>query len=201
LPVRRYRISAHTQGGHAWIHANNPSAIHSLISLGSDLLRLSLPKEPRTTLNVGRIEGGISINTIAGHASMEIDLRSKDASALASLEKQVINLAKIHNRSNVEVKAALIGERPSGGLPENHPLVLAAIRAMKRSGISRVLLKTGSTDASVPLSLGLPAICVGITHGGNAHCKDEYIKLQPLQQGYNAFLELIKAALTLNHTN
>jgi tripeptide aminopeptidase len=198
LPVRRYRLSAHTQGGHAWIHADKPSAIHSLISLGSDLFRLSLPKEPRTTLNIGRMEGGTSINTIAGHASMEIDLRSEEASTLASLEKQVISLAKIYNRSNVEVAITLIGERPGGGLPENHPLVLAAIRAMEESGISRIFLKTGSTDASIPLSLGLPAICVGITHGGNAHCQDEYIELQPIQQGYNAFFELIRAALMLN---
>ncbi|UCF61551.1 MAG: M20/M25/M40 family metallo-hydrolase, partial [Anaerolineaceae bacterium] len=195
LPVRRYQITTKTEGGHAWIHAGRPSAIHVLIAVGADLMSLSLPSLPRTSLNIGRIDGGTSINSIANRASMKIDLRSEEIESLLDLESQVMELVNSHKNNQTEIQMTLIGERPGGGLPESHPLVQAAIHALKECGEKVIHLKPGSTDASVPLSLGLPAICIGITRGGNAHSPNEYIEIEPISRGYNALLSTIRSVI------
>jgi acetylornithine deacetylase/succinyl-diaminopimelate desuccinylase-like protein len=195
LPVRRYEITTKTEGGHAWIHAGRPSAIHVLIAVGADLMSLSLPSLPRTSLNIGRIDGGTSINSIANRASMKIDLRSEEIDSLLNLESQVTELVNSHRDKQTEIHMTLIGERPGGGLPERHPLVQAAIHALKECGEKVIHLKSGSTDASVPLSLGLPAICIGITRGGNAHSPSEYIEIEPISRGYNALLSTIRSVI------
>jgi acetylornithine deacetylase/succinyl-diaminopimelate desuccinylase-like protein len=195
LPVRRYEITTITEGGHAWIHAGRPSAIHILITVGAELMALALPTLPRTSLNIGRIDGGTSINSIANRASMKIDLRSEEIETLLDLESQVLELVNSHNNEQTEVHTTLIGERPGGGLPENHPLVQAAVHALKECGEKVIHLESGSTDASVPLSLDLPAICIGITRGGNAHSPSEYIEIKPISRGYNALLSTIRSAI------
>ena len=94
LGVRRYRINVHTKGGHSWVDFGNQSAIHELAELVVKLNQIPLPKEPRTTLNVGKITGGTSVNTIAAEASCELDLRSENAQALTTLIDQVLDLVK-----------------------------------------------------------------------------------------------------------
>ncbi len=195
LPIRRYEITTLTEGGHAWIHAGRPSAVHTLIALGVELTKIALPSRPRTSLNIGRIEGGTSINSIANRASMEIDLRSEEIETLSSLEAQITKLVNSYQNQQTEIQMTLIGERPGGGLPENHPLVQAAVHALKQCGEKVIHLKSGSTDASVPLSLGLPAICIGITRGGNAHSPSEYIEIEPISRGYNALLSTISSVM------
>jgi tripeptide aminopeptidase len=194
LPIYRYRISVRTPGGHAWTNAGSPSAIHTLLSLGTEIARLPLPRSPRTSLNVGQIEGGTSINTIAGQASMEIDLRSEDESCIVALDRQIEALAREFSRGEVEISCERIGDRPGGGIPQDHPLVLAAVESLQAVGEKRHFLKIGSTDANIPLSLGFPAVCVGLTVGGRAHTVDEYIQIEPISRGYRAVQHLIQAA-------
>lgn len=196
LPIRRYNINTLTEGGHSWIHAGRPSAIHTLIAIGAELTKISLPTAPRTSLNIGRIDGGTSINTIANRASMEIDLRSEEIDTLINLETQIIDLVDTYRNELIETEMKLIGERPGGGLSERHPLVEIAIQALKDCGENKIHLKQGSTDASVPLSLGLPAICIGITRGGNAHSSAEFIEIEPISRGYNALMLTIKRVLS-----
>jgi tripeptide aminopeptidase len=194
LPVRRYRVSARTAGGHSWIHAGRPSAVHALLGLGAELLRLPLPATPRTTLNVGRIEGGTTINTIAPEAWLEIDLRSAEGEVLDDLRQQLERLVSAHRRPDVEVGLESIGDRPGGSLAPDHWLILAACRALEDAGEGPPVLEMASTDASLPLSLGLPAVCVGLTRGGEAHTLNEYIELDPLPRGYRSVRSLISAA-------
>lgn len=200
LPIRRYNITALTEGGHSWIHAGRPSAIHTLIAIGSELTKIGLPTAPRTSLNIGRIDGGISINTIANRASMEIDLRSEDIDTLMNLETQISDLVDTHRNELIETEMKLIGERPGGGISKRHPLVQIAVQALKDCGEKVIHLKRGSTDASVPLSMGLPAICIGITRGGNAHSPTEYIEIEPISRGYNALMLTIKNVLSDSST-
>ncbi|HEY46206.1 MAG: hypothetical protein AMJ88_14495 [Anaerolineae bacterium SM23_ 63] len=195
LPVRRYEITTITEGGHAWIHAGRPSAIHRLIEVGAEIITFALPTLPRTSINIGRIDGGTSINTIANRASMKIDLRSEEIETLLNLEAQMMDLVNSYQTEQSEVKLTLIGERPGGGIPEGHPLVQVAVQALKECGEKVIHLKSGSTDASVPLSLGLPAICIGITRGGNAHSLSEYIEIEPISRGYNALMSTIGRVL------
>jgi tripeptide aminopeptidase len=83
--VKRYRVKARTKGGHSWSDYGQPSAVHELAKLVVQLTALDLPKEPRTTMNVGKISGGTSVNVIAAEAFMDLDLRSEGQEALAEL--------------------------------------------------------------------------------------------------------------------
>lgn len=183
LGVQRYRITAHTRGGHSWADYGRPSAIHVLARLVAQLDALALPKRPRTSLNVGRIQGGVSINTIAPRASIELDLRSEDPDTLDWLAKQVNLLVSQANQEHgVRMVVENLGQRPSGSLPKDHWLVKMASACLQENNI-RPRLMIGSTDANVPLSLGYPAICIGLTRGGHAHTLREYIEIAPLAAG------------------
>ena len=192
LPISRLRIEANTVGGHSWIHAGRPSAVHALIELSSDLIKFDLPQSPKTTLNIGRIQGGTSINTIASHAEIEIDIRSEAAEEIGAIETQIRDLTVVMNTGEVTIEMTNIGTRPAGVISEQHPLVLAALESYEAIGKEICILEAGSTDASYPLSLGLPAICVGITKGGGAHSLNEYIEISHIERGYAALLDLIK---------
>ncbi len=196
LGVRRYRLTVRTAGGHAWADFGRPSAVHEAAWLVAQLSRLPLPLNPRTTLNVGRLVGGVSVNTIAPEAWLEVDLRSEDPGTLAQLARQVEHLARQRQRRGVTVSVEVIGDRPAGALPARHPLVRAAEEAFRQQGVSpkRII---GSTDANIPLSLGYPAVCLGLTLGGGAHTLQEYIETGPLALGLAAALSLTRQAFTL----
>ena len=198
LPVRRYRITLRAEGGHSWIHAGRTSAIHKLIEVGGQLLDLQIPIDPRTTLNIGRIDGGRSINSIADMATLEIDIRSESETALNDMNKRLRRLVKDVRLTDAEIELTQVGSRPGGELAADHPLVLAALSSLEKSGEREAYLEFGSTDASVPLNRGFPAVCVGITKGGEAHTIREYIEIRPMRKGYSAVLDLIEAAFSLN---
>jgi tripeptide aminopeptidase len=192
LPVRRFRLTAETDGGHAWIHTGRPSAIHILTQLAAELLEIPLPTNPRTSFNIGRIAGGTTVNTIADTAEMEVDLRSVDDSVIQDIVGQVEAIVDKHRQDSLNLVMEAIGHRPGGELSADSPLVQAAIHANEQAGLGSPSMEMGSTDASFPLSLGLPAICVGLTRGGGAHSAGEYIELEPLEKGYRALKLLIE---------
>lgn len=198
LPVRRYRITFRTEGGHSWIHAGRTSALHKLIEFGGQLLDMRLPSDPRATLNIGRIEGGRSINSIADLAVLEIDLRSESETTLNELDKRLRNLVRDVRPGDAEIELSQVGSRPGGDLAADHPLVLAALNSLTKSGEREAYLEFGSTDANVPLNRGIPAVCVGITKGGEAHTTREYIEIRPMRKGYTAVLDLIETAFSLD---
>jgi tripeptide aminopeptidase len=199
LGVRRYRIRVHTKGGHSWVDYGNPSAIHALAELVVKFNTISLPAEPRTTLNVGMIKGGTSVNTIAADASCELDLRSESLLELTLLSDRVLKLVEESNQNSkqgLKVEVEVIGERPAGEIPEQHPLVKMAVDCYSANGI-HTKLNIGSTDANEPLSRGLPAICVGLTTGGGSHSLEEYIDLMPVANGLGTLVDLICAIFRL----
>lgn len=195
IGVRRYKIEATAPGGHSWGNYGTPSAIHVLVRLAASIAELGVPRSPRTTFNIGVIEGGTSVNSIAEHASMLLDMRSVSASALADLIAQVDRLVKACASENPEVQLRVltVGDRPSGAIARDHPLVQAAVSAYHSVGAT-VSYQQSSTDANIPLSQGLPAVCVGLTDGGNAHRLDEYIQPANLGRGLQALLLLAMAA-------
>ncbi len=193
LGVRRYRISATTEGGHSWGSYGKPSAIHELAEFITRLTALPVPEKPRTSLNVGIIQGGTSINTIAPHAFLELDLRSENPHTLNFLVKQVQTLVAQANQPDVQFSAEVIGDRPAGEIPPHHPLVKFAGECLEQQGILPHL-SIGSTDANIPISRGLPAICIGLTTGGGAHTIQEYIDTPPLEKGLAQLVMLVKRA-------
>ncbi len=197
LGVRRYRISAHTEGGHSWLHFGRPSAIHILLRLGARITELPVPAAPRTSFNIGTIAGGTSINTIARQASFDLDLRSESPAALASLAAQVESLAGEFNAPDVTIELKVVGDRPVGAIPRSHPLVQLAAQALAEVGISDCAFETGSTDANIPLSRGIPCVCLGLTRGANSHRPDEYIETTDLERGLAAVTRVVRGAFSL----
>ena len=190
LGVRRYRITVRTEGGHSWIDYGKPSAVHELTRLAALITTLKLPQAPRTTLNVGRIEGGTSVNTIAAEAALELDLRSEDWNVLEKISAQVEDLVHAVDRVGVEINAQVIGQRPAGEIPGDHPLVRLAEACLQEVGFNPHR-NIGSTDANQPLSRGFPAVTIGLTTGAGAHTVHEYINIDPLQKGLEQAVRLV----------
>ena len=190
LGVERYKIAVQTPGGHSWANYGQPSAVHELCGVVTRLAALNLPRSPCTTLNVGVISGGTSVNTIACGASLELDLRSEDAGALADLVHEVEGIVRTARRTSVKVSMERIGKRSAGSIPARHPLVQLAGGVLKELGLD-TRLDIASTDANMPLSRGYPAICVGITNGNSAHTKDEYILTGQVGKGLKQLYLLV----------
>lgn len=191
LGVVRYQVKAETAGGHSWVDYGSPSAIHELAQVVADLTELTVPQKPRASLNVGIIQGGTSINTIASQARFELDLRAEDQTTLSRLTERVRRVILRHEKNGVAFAIEPIGNRPAGEIPVNHPLVLLAQDVLRQLNIP-VTLEIGSTDANIPLSRGYPAVCIGLTRGSFPHTPREYIEIQPLTAGFQQLLNLIE---------
>jgi tripeptide aminopeptidase len=188
--VKRYRVTARTGGGHSWSDYGLPSAVHELAKLVVALTSLSLPAHPRTTMNIGKISGGTSVNVIASQASLDLDLRSEGPEALAVLVSAAEKLIRQGNRPGVTMEAEVIGQRPAGEIPATHRLVSLAKDCLREQQVDYGLI-SGSTDANVPLSKGYPAIVLGVTNGGSAHTVHEFINTAPVAQGLEQLVRFV----------
>jgi len=195
LGVRRYQISAAADGGHSWSDFGAPSAIHALVRLAAQLTQIEVSQEPRSSFNIGVIEGGSSVNTIAERAALLLDLRSTTPAALGTLIRQVEEIVARARDAEPGVTFAIeiVGDRPAGSIPREHPLAQLAGAAYLAEGLGAVY-EIASTDANIPLGRGIPAVCVGVCDGGNAHRLDEYIAPARLPSGMRALLWLALAA-------
>jgi acetylornithine deacetylase/succinyl-diaminopimelate desuccinylase-like protein len=189
---RRLRITVSGPGGHSWGDFGRPSAIHILAHLMSQITHLPVTQTPRSTFNIGRIEGGVSINTIAPNACCELDIRSEDQAELERLVGWVENvLARRHPRE-VTISATTIGDRPAGAIPAGAPIVAVCCAALRALGIEPAL-EASSTDANVPINLGIPAVCLGVTRGAGAHRVDEFVEIAPIATGLRQLLLTVLA--------
>jgi acetylornithine deacetylase/succinyl-diaminopimelate desuccinylase-like protein len=188
--VKRYRVTARTSGGHSWSDYGKLSAVHEAAKLIVNLTSLHLPGQPRTTMNVGKISGGTSVNVIAPEATFDLDLRSEGQAALAELVSAAEKFFRSANKPGVSVEAEVIGQRPAGEISPNHPLIKLAEDCLREQGLEPALI-SGSTDANVPLSKGYPAIVLGVTTGGGAHTIREYIKIAPVEQGMEQLVNFV----------
>lgn len=200
IGVTRFRVEIRTAGGHSWGSFGQPSAIHEIGHLVCALSSMEVPEHPRTTFNIGVIEGGTSVNTIAALASMLIDLRSEDAVELKRLIERFQNIVaerqSLADRSgeNINYFVSQVGNRPAGQISQNEPLVHWAKEALEFVGCSSISFIAGSTDANIPLSKGMNSVCVGLTHSAHSHRLDEYIEPDYLPFGMQQLLLLTLAA-------
>lgn len=197
IAVRRLRITARAGGGHSWLHFGRTSAIHGLIDLGAKITATQLPNTPRTTYNIGVINGGQSINSIASHAEFWLDMRSEDHNALQDLETRVRAHVDDLTTDTLSFDIEIVGDRPAGEISAEHPLVRTSIAALSAVGV-RGSLERGSTDGNIPLADGCPTVTIGITRGGNAHRLDEYIETEPVARGLRQLILLTLARTRLS---
>ena len=192
--VRRFRIDVNAPGGHSWGGFGTTSAIHVLGRLITAIDDLIVPAIPRTTYNVGIIEGGISINTIANAARLWLDLRSEGPNELTRLVDQVREIIETMNQQfmvggeAVRIHVVQVGDRPAGSIDRISPVVAYADSALQLVSTDEIRYLVSSTDANIPLSLGYQAVCLGLTHSGNAHRPDEYIDVTNLPAGLTQLL-------------
>lgn len=184
LGSRRYRIEFTGPGGHSWGDFGAPNPVHAIGRAISRLAGYPVPKDPRTTFNVGRIEGGTGVNSIPSRAAMEVDLRSAAEPELQRLDaffrRAMRDAADEENGSRragnplLQLKLELIGERPTGETPGDSPLVELALEATRILGVEP-RLDQSSTDSNLPISLGIPAITLGAGGtSGSSHTLDEW---------------------------
>jgi tripeptide aminopeptidase len=205
----RYRVTVTGPGGHSFTDAGTPNPIAALASALARLAETPLPEEPRTTLNLGTIRGGISVNSIPESAQATVDFRSTDREQLARLEAELRSAVRdAAERCNAKAKAAgaasrgalsfaisRIGDRPAANLAEDSPL-LAALRAVDRHLGLRTDLRLGSTDANIPLSRGVSALAMGAGgEGGAAHTLHEWYSPRGRELGLKRVLLLTLAML------
>jgi acetylornithine deacetylase/succinyl-diaminopimelate desuccinylase-like protein len=186
LGSRRFRATFDGPGGHSWSAFGAPNAVHAAAAAASAIAALPLPRVPRTTVTVARIGGGLSVNSIPQHAWLEIDLRSSSAAVLSTIGSRINEIireaAVAENQRSTPGTAPLrpmvvsIGDRPCGEIDERHPIVQSAIRITRQ--IEREPdLAMSSTDANVPISLGIPAIAIGAGgKGGDTHTTAEWFE-------------------------
>jgi acetylornithine deacetylase/succinyl-diaminopimelate desuccinylase-like protein len=201
---RRYRVTFRGPGGHSFADFGLANPIYTMARAIEALSDLSLPGRPRTTLNVGLIGGGTSINAIPSEAWMEVDLRSSDAAALQKLDDRfrgivdaVVEADNARHRTTGSVTAtkSLVGSRPAGLTPAQSPIVQRAFAAARALRLD-VPSAESSSDSNVPIGLGIPAITVGGGgRGERSHAPDEVFHTAQAWQG-TQYAVLLAVALT-----
>ena len=203
LGSRRFRLGARGPGGHSWVDWGTPNPIHALAIAVASFTELALPHKPRTTLSVGRWSGGTSVNAIPQDAWVEIEVRSEALAELDRLDGEIragteaaIGKANrsANGRGRLELEVEVIGDRPAGRTEQGHGLVRAAFAATRLVG-AEPELATSSTDANIPMSLGIPAITIGAGgEAGLAHTTDEWYRNEGGPEGVLRALLTVLAA-------
>lgn len=166
---RRYRVSFRGAGGHSFADFGRPNPANALGRAVARIAEFRVPANPFTTFNVGRIGGGTSVNAIPEEAWMEVDLRSSDPATLKDLDSRLLRtvdaaMAEENARwaagSRITVEKKLVGDRPAGSTPASSPLVRTAEAVARVLGLSSIPSEA-SSDANLPMSLGVPAIAIG----------------------------------------
>jgi tripeptide aminopeptidase len=191
----RWQVTVTAPGGHAWEDAAAPSAVHEAARLVTQLATLARPAPapgdaaPKTTVNIGRLAGGESVNSRGRRAEFLVDLRSGDAGALQSLTGAASAVLRTV-APPAEVSVQVIGDRPAGGLGSDHPLATLATEALWAAGVTP-RLTAASTDANAAYPLGIPALTLGITTGEGTHTEQEWIDVEPVATGLTALAATI----------
>ena len=207
LGSTRWRITFRSDGGHSWADFGVVNPVHAATALAVTLQAVQLPREPRTSLTIARIGGGESINSIPRDGWIEVDIRSLGATVLQDLERtlreSVARIEKGENARRTAGSAPLassieqLGNRPCGSMADDAPLVRIAEQATRAIGATP-RLATGSTDASVPIAMGIPAIAVGAGgRGGGTHTPAEWYDDTHGARGLQRVLRIVTAAAGL----
>lgn len=191
---RRFEIEVKTEGGHSYANFGNRNAIAVLAELIHQLYQIEVPPMGKTTYNVGLIEGGTSVNTIAQSAKMLYEFRSDERESLQIMQSHLDEAISCFRSKGYDISVTLVGDRPCSG--KTDPVSMACIsnrvqKAVQRHYGHEIPERSGSTDCNIPLSMGITAACVGCYEGGGAHTREEYVELDSLLPGLKLALDLI----------
>lgn len=188
IAVKRFTVRFEAAGGHSWSEFGAPSAIHHLARVIDRLAATAVPSTPKTTFNVGVVRGGTSVNSIAASAEMQVDFRSLETGPVDRLVETLRRLVAAEEAAGVRASITPVGNRPGGAISADHPLV-AAVRAAYLAWGIEPRLTAASTDANIPLALGIPAVAAGFSRGGNLHAPGEWLEIDSLRPGLHALAD------------
>ncbi len=194
----RYKVTAHTAGGHSYGKFGAANAIHAISGIVNAIYALQVPEYGRTTYNVGMISGGTSVNSIAQQAEILCEYRSDDPRSMAIMEEHFRKIFAGAQNEEVRIETELVGLRPCGSLQEDarreqEDMLREASAILEEYGGAIPRTGSGSTDCNIPLSMNIPAICYGFYRGQGAHTREEYVEIPSLKTGYYAAFESILA--------
>ena len=205
LGSRRFLVTVRGPGGHSWTDAGRPNPIVALSRAIARVSEVELAPAPRTTVNVGTIEGGTAINAIPEQASARFDFRSVDPEQLIRLEVELhravedavmaanVDAGQVSGKGGLRFSIDNIGSRPAGQLATDSPLY-ETLRAVDRHLSIRTEPRIASTDANIPLSLGVPAVSLGAGgEGGGIHTRAEWYDARGRELGLRRVLLLLLA--------
>lgn len=199
LASRRVEVVITGPGGHSWSDFGIPNPINALVRGSVRFISTRVPSSPRTTFNLGQIEGGTSVNSVPHEARLKVDLRSESDDELTRLEtalrecaaagvRDEMESSRDRSKGKLEWKLEMLGNRPGGELAASSPL-LAALRAADDFIGNQSRLERASTDANIPLSLGIDAIAIGAGgNGGGAHSLQEWYEPDGREKGLQRVL-------------
>lgn len=191
----RFEISVHTQGGHSYLDFGRSNAIAELAKVIDNLYQFPIQhKKGHTTFNVGTIEGGTSVNTIAQDCRILFEFRSTCAEELERAKKYMDKVLRESCKEGIDINSKLVGERPCMGKVDlNVQKELADICsiAVEKVTCKKPQCQEASTDCNIPLSLGIPAVCVGLVVGGGAHTLEEWVDVVSLENGLKITTEIL----------
>lgn len=192
----RYEVEVFTKGGHSYGDFGNKNAIAELAKIINEIYSIQAPKigNSKTTYNVGNISGGTSINTIAQSAKMLCEYRSDNEECLLIMKKKFEKIFTDAATGGLDIKVSLIGDRPCMGkvdLSKIAHLTEIYRKIIKETTQKEISCHSGSTDCNIPLSLGIPALCVGVYRGGGMHTRQEWIDKTSLPTGLEVGIKMI----------
>lgn len=191
---RRFQISVKTQGGHSLNDFGRPNAIACLSEIIHSLYQVKVPEKGRTTYNVGTICGGTSVNTIAQNAQMLYEFRSDERESLEIMQEHLNGILNSYREKGIDIECHVVGNRPCSADVDAKSLQELSDRASRIAtrwfGVEPIRL-AASTDCNIPLSMGIPAICIGCLQGEGAHTRQEKVEIASLLPGLKLCLELV----------
>lgn len=195
----RYEVTVSTKGGHSFQNFGLPNAIAELAKLVTQIYAIDIPIKPgvRTTYNVGNITGGTSVNTIAQSAQMLCEYRSEDKDCLSYMEEKFNQIFSSGNREGVTVQVRKIGDRPCSDISRGKvdALVQKLKPVIEEVAQKPLYTRSSSTDCNIPLSLGIPAVCIGVYTGAGVHTREEWVLKSSLQPGLELAIRAAKTVL------
>ena len=191
---KRYKVEVTTEGGHSYGAFGNRNAIAYLASLINALYAIKVPSRGKTTYNVGTISGGTSVNTIAQNAEMLYEFRSDNREDLAEMETHFMAAVDFYRTKGIGIQVTQVGDRPCMGTIDpqrQQALVQRSAQAVRDNYGIEVTYKPSSTDCNIPMSLGIPSVCLGTVIGAGAHTRTEYVVIDSLLPGLKTAAQMI----------
>ena len=183
----RYEVEVKCEGGHSLYDFGKENAIRKLSEIITDIYKIKVPEKAgkKTTYNVGIVEGGTSVNTIAQSAKMLCEYRSDDAECLDIMCNKFSEIFESAKTDEAEINVSVIGKRPCSNVDENrqNELIKICEQAMTKVTKEPVRYENASTDCNIPASMGIPSVCIGVYKGDSMHTREEYIELESLKPG------------------